>query len=95
MQVAYAFEQLLHVTLDLAFIEANGRVIQHATEVVIHVRHDHVQNRSSLAALALIVGYISKSVARFSCMATERLTMWPFDSHLLQPQNVRMAQHFQ
>lgn len=41
MKIFAAFQQLLHVALDLRFCETNRRIFQHAREIVIHVGGDH------------------------------------------------------
>lgn len=42
VEVECAFEQLLHVELDLAVFESNRGILQHTVEIVVHVRFDHV-----------------------------------------------------
>lgn len=51
VEIERAFEQLFHVELDLADLESDRGVFEHAVQVVIHVWLDHV-NVTQLASLS-------------------------------------------
>ena len=58
VQVADAFQELLHVALDLSLVKSDFWVVEHAAQIVVHVRHDHVQDRAPLAALAFLISWV-------------------------------------
>lgn len=61
VEVSKTLEQLEHVTLDLGFLEVDGRVIEKTGEIVVHVWRGHIDN-----GLFALVGY--KTVSRGKAM---------------------------
>ena len=55
VKISQSFEKLLHVAFDLSLAEANVRVCEHAAEIVVGIRRNHVQSGALLALAALFV----------------------------------------
>ena len=55
VEISHSFQELLHVALNLRLAEANVRVRQHSTQIVVGVGRDHVQDGTLLALGAFLV----------------------------------------
>ena len=91
MQILRAFQQLPHIQLDLTRREPDTRILEQASEVVVHVRENHVYR-----ALPISRRYIhprSSKCARPTGEYNKILTS--LDNHVADSHDGRVAQHLQ
>ena len=55
VKISQSLEELLHVAFDLSFVEADVGVCEHAAEIVVGIRRNHVKSGALLALAALLV----------------------------------------